>query len=138
MGVGVVILYRMTPTHASCIGVNRNASFFGAVMLSERDVEKYLVRRVKDEGGLCWKFISSVGGVPDRLVILPMGKIAFIEVKRPGCLPRKLQVKRILQLSRLGFFATWVDCRERVDEVIDEICAKKLSNEDNPKGVVSE
>ena len=36
-------------------------------MLSERDIERYLIREVERRGGLCWKFISSVGGVPDRL-----------------------------------------------------------------------
>ena len=36
----------------------------------ENDIEKYLVRRVKQMGGLALKFVSpSMAGVPDRIVI---------------------------------------------------------------------
>ena len=107
-------------------------------MLSERDIERYLIREVERRGGLCWKFISSVGGVPDRLVIMPGGVLAFLEVKRPGNVPRILQVKRITQLNRMGFYSTWVDSKEKVNEVLDEICAKGISNEDDSKGVEPE
>lgn len=57
----------------------------------ERDVEGYLVRRVKAAGGWPLKFVSpGTRGVPDRLLIFP-GKVMFIEVKRPGQKSRKLQ-----------------------------------------------
>ena len=40
-------------------------------------------------------------------MIMPGGVLAFLEVKRPGNVPRILQVKRITQLNRMGFYSTW-------------------------------
>ena len=53
-------------------------------MIRETDIEKYLKILVEDMGWVCWKFTSSTSGVPDRLVLLPAGIVAFCEVKRQG------------------------------------------------------
>jgi len=90
-------------------------------MVREIEIEKYLMKRVKDKGGLCWKFTSGLAGMPDRIVMFPGGKLGFLEVKKPGSLPRALQIKRITQINRLGFFSTWVDTKQKVDEVLNEI-----------------
>lgn len=51
----------------------------------EKDIEKYLVRQVKQMGGLALKFVSpSMAGVPDRIVMIPKGTIYFAELKRPN------------------------------------------------------
>ena len=51
----------------------------------ERDVERHLVNGVKAQGGKAYKWVSpGTPGVPDRIAILPGGRIIFIEVKRPG------------------------------------------------------
>jgi hypothetical protein len=51
----------------------------------ERDIEKYLVKRVAQIGGKSYKFVSpSNRGVSDRIVCLPDGTTHFIELKRPG------------------------------------------------------
>lgn len=48
----------------------------------EAKVENALAKMIHDRGGLCYKFISPDNpGVPDRLRILPDGKIIFIELK---------------------------------------------------------
>lgn len=52
-------------------------------MTRERDIENRLCRGVKKKGGLCLKFTSSEAGVPDRIVVCH-GRVAFVEVKRPG------------------------------------------------------
>ena len=53
--------------------------------MREKDVEQKLVKAVKLAGGLCIKFTSpGFDGAPDRLVLLPFGRIAFIELKVPG------------------------------------------------------
>ena len=51
-------------------------------MEKESAIERYLVRKVKEHGGLCYKFVSPGNpGVPDRLVILPDGRVIFVELK---------------------------------------------------------
>lgn len=48
----------------------------------EKDIEARLVRGVKALGGLCYKFTSpGTTGVPDRVVILPGGRVIFVELK---------------------------------------------------------
>ena len=70
----------------------------------EKMIEQKLVRAVKKEGGLCLKFVSpGMDGMPDRIILMPGGRIAFVEVKAPGKKPRPLQVCRHEQLRELGF-----------------------------------
>jgi hypothetical protein len=60
--------------------------------MRERDIEHALVRRVKELGGLCEKFVSpSRRSVPDRLVTLPGNRVIFVELKAPGKKPTELQ-----------------------------------------------
>ena len=67
-------------------------------------IEQKLVRAVKKEGGLCLKFVSpGMDGMPDRLILMSGGRIAFVEVKAPGKKPRPLQVCRHEQLRELGY-----------------------------------
>ena len=69
----------------------------------ERDVEKALVKRVKELGGKCEKFVSvNNRAVPDRLVTLPGNNICFVELKAPGKKPTKLQEKDHRERRALG------------------------------------
>ena len=53
--------------------------------MREREIERKLVSAVKSRGGICPKFVSpGFDGMPDRVVLLPHGKLGFVEVKRPG------------------------------------------------------
>lgn len=82
----------------------------------EKDVERYLVKSVRDLGGACFKWVSPGHvGVPDRVVIRPGGRVAFVEVKRPGQKPTKLQMHVLELLRQLGCQAVWVDSKEAVD-----------------------
>ena len=90
-------------------------------MAEESKIEALLVKRIKALGGLCWKFNSSVVGVPDRLCLLHKGKIAFVEVKAPGEVLRPIQIKRKKQLEELGFKVYVLDSKEKVEAVINEI-----------------
>lgn len=50
----------------------------------EKTIEQKLVKLVEANGGRCIKWTSpSSSGVPDRIVILPHGRVIFIETKRP-------------------------------------------------------
>ena len=44
----------------------------GGESVKESQIESYMVRKVKEHGGLCFKFVSPGNpGVPDRIVITP-------------------------------------------------------------------
>ena len=92
--------------------------------MRERDVERKLVRMVRDHGGLALKFVSpGFNGVPDRLLLFMGGRAAFCEVKAPGQKPRPLQVHRMEQLRRLGFKVFVIDDVNQIGGMIDEICS---------------
>lgn len=88
----------------------------------EKSVEQKFTKAVKDKGGLALKFVSpNFNGVPDRLVLMPFGKMAFVELKAPKKKMRALQIKRKRQLESLGFFVYCVDDVRMIGDVIDEI-----------------
>lgn len=70
----------------------------------EKDIEQKLVRIVKAADGLCLKWVSpGCAGVPDRICILPGGKIIFVELKRPKGGALSIRQKFFLRaLSNLG------------------------------------
>lgn len=59
--------------------------------------------------------------MPDRMMLLPGGKIGFVEVKAPGENPRPLQMARHRLLRRLGFKVYVLDGVEQIGGIIDEI-----------------
>ena len=71
----------------------------------ERDIERALVGMVKRRGGLCLKWVCpGFAGVPDRIVLLPGGRVVFVEVKRPrGGKVAPLQEWWAGKLKKLGF-----------------------------------
>lgn len=50
----------------------------------ERSVEAIFARRVRDLGGISYKFAPVVAGNPDRIVLMPGGWVGFVELKAPG------------------------------------------------------
>ena len=91
--------------------------------MREKDLERKLVKAVRDSGGLALKFISpNLNGVPDRLLLFPGGRAAFAELKAPGEKPRPLQEHRMEQLRVLGFRVYVVDSEEKIGEILNEIC----------------
>lgn len=93
-------------------------------MERERDVERKLKCEVEKMGGVCWKFISSVSGVPDRLCLFPSGEIVFVELKRHGAKPRPLQIRQIDIIRKLGFRVEVIDSEQGIQELIGSIGAK--------------
>lgn len=93
----------------------------------EKEVERSLAYAVKMRGGMALKFVSpNFNGVPDRLILIPGGKMAFAELKAPGKKMRNLQIKRKRQLERLGFLVYCIDGIEQIGGVLDEIERHKL------------
>ena len=90
--------------------------------MNEKFIEKKLVKAVKSMRGMALKFISpGMDGVPDRIVLFPGGHMGFVELKAPGKKLRPLQMRRMAQLSRLGFMVFVVDGPEQIDEVLQKI-----------------
>ena len=90
--------------------------------MNEKYIERKFVETVKKAGGMAPKFVSpGLNGVPDRIVLLPMGCVGFVELKAPGKMMRPLQMKRKQQLESLGFKVFCVDGVDQIGGVIDEI-----------------
>lgn|SRR5699024_1283865 len=96
----------------------------GEFGMQEKIIESKLTEAVKLRKGLSIKLVSpSFDGLPDRLILLPNGKIGFIEVKTPGKKLRPLQQKRKQQLESLGFIVFCLDDPESIGGMLDEIQA---------------
>lgn len=92
--------------------------------MREKVVESKFSRAVKARGGLAVKFTSpSFNGMPDRLVMFPGGRIAFVEIKALGETPRPLQMTRHNLLRRMGFKVFVLDSPDQIGGIIDEIQA---------------
>jgi len=92
--------------------------------MKEKTIEKKLTLAAKNMGGIALKFMSpGLDGMPDRIVLLPGGRMGFIEVKAPGKVPRPLQEARHRMLRILGFRVYVLDTVDQIGGILDAICA---------------
>ena len=90
--------------------------------MREKTIEQKLVKAVQAMGGVAPKFTSpGFDGMPDRIVLLPGGRMAFVEVKAMGCKLRPLQLARHGLLRRLGFKVYVLDDAVQIGGILDEI-----------------
>ncbi len=90
--------------------------------MREKAIEQRLKTATEDVGGLAPKFISpGLDGMPDRLILLPYGHMAFAEAKAPGKRLRPLQVRRKRQLEALGFRVYVIDSLDQIGGVLVEM-----------------
>ena len=90
--------------------------------MREKIIEEKLVKAIRLMGGLAPKFVSpGFDGVPDRLILLPNGLMAFAELKAPGKQLRPLQKRRKRQLETLGFRVFVIDNTDQIGGVLDEL-----------------
>lgn len=89
---------------------------------TEDSVENHLLRRVKALRGLCIKLPALVyPGIPDRMLLLPGGRVVFMELKRPvGGRFEKLQPWWLRTLSRLGFPVYVCRTKQEVDDALSQ------------------
>lgn len=92
----------------------------GERLVLERDIEERLKKRVKAYGGKYIKFFSSSEtGLPDRIVVLPGGKVLFVELKRPtGGRLSQMQRYQIEQLRDLGCTAEVVKNYDEIETLL--------------------
>lgn len=91
--------------------------------MKESTIEARLRKGVERAGGRCLKFVSpGHTGVPDRIILMPGGRVYFAETKAPGEKERPRQEYVQRKLRGLGFrvFSS-VDCDERLGEVMKQI-----------------
>lgn len=88
-------------------------------MTPERRVEKRLHDRVRALGGVCIKLAPTVAGVPDRLVVLPGGRVFLVELKAPGGRLRPIQVWFHEKMASLGLGVSVLSSVEEVEGWVD-------------------
>jgi len=95
--------------------------------LLESVIEKRLKKEIELIGGKALKFISpGVSGVPDRIVLLPHGRIVFIELKAPGKKLRAMQEYRAKELRALGFDVRVIDSIDKIKLFISEVIGNAI------------
>ncbi|MGN0605012.1 MAG: VRR-NUC domain-containing protein [Oscillospiraceae bacterium] len=96
--------------------------------MRELFIEEKLTKAVRQNGGVCWKFTSpGTAGVPDRIILMPKGRFAFVEVKAPGEKPRPLQLSRHKLLRRLSFRVYVLDNIDDIEKIISEVMTNEAS-----------
>lgn len=86
-------------------------------LVLEKDIEKYLIKRIKQLSGLCFKWQSTVTGVPDRIVILNE-KILFVELKTQT---GKLSPRQVIVFDQIGEQGFPVHVLRSYDDIEDFI-----------------
>ena len=86
----------------------------------EKQIERKHCDEIKSKNGMCLKQ-TGLAGIPDRLVLMPNGKCAIVELKAPGEKPRKLQQIRMKQLKKLGFKCYVIDGAEQIKPMLEVI-----------------
>lgn len=94
----------------------------GIVSASEKVLEAELRERCKALGWMCVKLTSQYQrGLPDRLILMPGGRVCFAEIKTTGKKPTALQRGTHERLRALGYRVEVVDTTERLDNLIVDL-----------------
>lgn len=89
--------------------------------MRESYIEKVLVKEVKKYGGWALKLPAVfVSGLPDRMCLMPGGRVFFVELKAPGKKPDGLQPYIHKKLRKLGFIVYVIDNPGKAKELIKE------------------
>ena len=91
----------------------------GIVSASEKVLEAELRERCKALGWMCIKLTSQYQrGLPDRLILMPGGRVCFAEIKTTGKKPTALQRLTHERIRALGYRVEVVDTTESLDNLI--------------------
>jgi hypothetical protein len=97
-------------------------------VILEKEIETRLVHAVRERGGLCLKWVCpGWSGVPDRIILMPGGRIYFVELKRPkGGRISSRQLWWSTKLTRLGFYHCFIWNHDDVDRFVAERLGAEL------------
>ncbi len=89
---------------------------------SEKNLERKLRVHVENLGGVAIKLVAThFIGLPDRLVLLPEGRVLFAEVKTTGKKPTKRQLLVHRKLQKLGFPVVLIDESRKIKMIASRI-----------------
>lgn len=90
--------------------------------MRESALERKLVLEVKKIGGQAVKWTApGRAGVPDRIILLPGGRVAFVEMKAPGKKMKPLQAWWAVRLMDMGHLHYVIDSVEGIQKFIEEV-----------------
>lgn len=97
--------------------------------MREREIERWLCCKIEDLGGLAYKF-SSPGnnGVPDRIFIMPGGRVWFVELKTKCGRLAPLQEWQQNQIKKRGAQVRTVHGKAEAEQLIRDIEREKEVN----------
>lgn len=92
--------------------------------MREKQIEAYFKKRVTECGGESFKWVSpGRRGPTDQIVIFPLDRVYFVELKATGEQPEDHQVRFHSRLRKLGCTVYGcLDSYEAVDQFILEVC----------------
>ena len=89
----------------------------------EKDIEARLKRGVERAGGLCLKWVSpGCTGVMDRIVLLPGGRVIFVELKNPGGRLSERQKYMAAKMKALNNPVVCLWTTAAVNEFLEAVC----------------
>ena len=93
------------------------------LQVQEREIEKYLVEKLKSIGLDCIKFVPDQRpGMPDRVTLLPEGRVLWIETKKPsGGRVSAIQKYQHKVLREAGQRVEIVWTKEQADDLVREL-----------------
>lgn len=93
--------------------------------MRESAVERRLTEMLRKRGALCLKFVSPGNpGVPDRIVLLPGGRVIFAELKVQDGRTGALQERQIARMRGLGADVRVLKGVEQVRGFVEEVCSE--------------
>ena len=93
----------------------------GCQKVTEKEIERRLCETVRKCGGLTYKLIGLVNGLPDRIVILPDGAVWFVELKTEKGRLSKIQQFQIGELEKRGANVRVIRGLDGAREFIEEV-----------------
>ena len=92
--------------------------------LTEKQLEKRFCNAVKSAGGMALKFSAQFkAGVPDRIVLMPKGKIYFVELKRENGVVSEIQQHTFAEFAKFGFPVRIINSVKMIENFIAEVTA---------------
>lgn len=90
--------------------------------VSEKEIEKYLVKQMKALGLPCLKYSNqNQTGYPDRLIVLPYSRVMWVELKSRGKKPTLIQENRMAELKNMLHDVLVIDSKAGVDRMVRDL-----------------